>query len=379
MKYTLTDAKATKETQALYDYLMEIMVDRRLLFGQQNAVLSSVGKTTDSDVRQLTGKLPAVAGFDTLALTGFDTTIESAQAAFDMTLEKSLQAAQDGCILTLSAHMPNFSEESIVRDPDGSYDFTVCELVDTRDKSNDCAKEILSGGKYEDVFHAYLDIIAAYAKALDEKEIPILFRPWHEANGGWMWWGRIIDAKTYVELYRQTREYLENAGVHNLIYVYAPVGPIADEKEYLERYPGDAYVDILGLDQYDIYHYREKFHKDFFDNLYASCEIVSTIAGEKKKLCALTETGLMIAKDPDESDRNGILACKNPVLGRGWFKMVGRIAIQHGMPYVLMRGNYGPEHAYLPYVTETGDIHELAYEFLDLFHWEPVLFASKVK
>ena len=57
--------------------------------------------------------------------------------------------------------------------------------------------------------------------------------------------------KTYKAMYRYMKDYLNAAGVHNLIYVYSPNGPIESETEYNERYPGDDYVDILAFDYYD--------------------------------------------------------------------------------------------------------------------------------
>ena len=56
--------------------------------------------------------------------------------------------------------------------------------------------------------------------------------------------------------------YLQAKGVHNLLYVYSPNGPIDNESDYLSRYPGDAYVDVLGFDYYDDYADVSKYTKD---------------------------------------------------------------------------------------------------------------------
>lgn len=58
-------------------------------------------------------------------------------------------------------------------------------------------------------------------------------------------------AESYRSLYAYTRDYLESKGVHNMLYVYSPNGPLETEAEYMSRYPGDACVDILAFDYYN--------------------------------------------------------------------------------------------------------------------------------
>lgn len=82
--------------------------------------------------------------------------------------------------------------------------------------------------------------------------------------------------------------YLEDNGVHNFVYVYSPNGPIANETEYLERYPGDAYVDVLGFDYYDDYSDTSKYTGDaFFEALAKSCDVVAGLAEKKIKYLQL--------------------------------------------------------------------------------------------
>src|SRR5262249_29647983 len=93
--------------------------------------------------------------------------------------------------------------------------------------------------------------------------IPIIFRPLHEQNGNWFWWGkpywdcgagaRFTGAAAYARVYRTIVTYLrDERGLDNLLVAYSPnANPaLATEAGYLDGYPGDEYVDILGGDFY---------------------------------------------------------------------------------------------------------------------------------
>lgn len=85
---------------------------------------------------------------------------------------------------------------------------------------------ILPGGDKNSGFNTYLDRIADFASNLKDDDgnlIPVLFRPFHEQNGGWFWWGAATTTKSeYAELYRYTVEYLRDIkGVHNFLYVFS--------------------------------------------------------------------------------------------------------------------------------------------------------------
>ncbi|KFI58580.1 glycoside hydrolase family 26 protein [Bifidobacterium cuniculi] len=87
----------------------------------------------------------------------------------------------------------------------------------------------------------------------DGTAVPIAFRPLHENNGSWFWWGAThASTAEYKELFRYIVDYLRDAkGVHNLPYAYSPTGSFnGDPTNYLATYPGDAWVDLLGYDQY---------------------------------------------------------------------------------------------------------------------------------
>ncbi|MBK6282145.1 MAG: hypothetical protein IPF54_05280 [Draconibacterium sp.] len=89
-------------------------------------------------------------------------------------------------------------------------------------------------------------------KTEDGKYIPILFRPFHEHTGSWFWWGKdLCSVEEYKVLWRFTVSYLQNEkNIHHLIYTYS-TDRFKTAGEYLERYPGDDIIDVLGFDLYD--------------------------------------------------------------------------------------------------------------------------------
>ena len=184
--------------------------------------------------------------------------------------------------------MPNFTSAKIKDNGDGTYDFFDCNFNESKDLSGDSLKKILPEGEKNKVFTAYLDTIATYANKLQESNIPVIFRPLHENTGGWFWWGTGNTAESYKSLYAYTREYLESKGVHNMLYVYSPNGPLETEAEYMSRYPGDAYVDILAFDYYNDFNtYPAEADTSFFDHLDQTCQVVSSLAKQHNKLAAI--------------------------------------------------------------------------------------------
>ncbi|NOZ80532.1 MAG: hypothetical protein GXP63_02570, partial [DPANN group archaeon] len=92
-----------------------------------------------------------------------------------------------------------------------------------------------------------LDEVAAGLQQLQDNGVSVLFRSLHEMNGGWFWWGK-IDPQDYKNLWIYTHDYLiYTKGLHNLIWIYSPN---ANSGNYLTYYPGNDYVDIVGLDYY---------------------------------------------------------------------------------------------------------------------------------
>lgn len=122
--------------------------------------------------------------------------------------------------------------------------------------------------------------IAAQLNRLQEAGVPVLWRPLHEASGGWFWWGA-KGTKPYKELYKYLYDKLTNEyGCHNLIWVWNGQNP--------DWYPGDEYVDIIGEDLY--------LDKHVYSASAAKFSEILEYSGEKKMI-ALTENGVVFDID----------------------------------------------------------------------------------
>ena len=141
--------------------------------------------------------------------------------------------------------------------------------------------DALTEGHWQnDILKADLDKMVANLKLLQDKNIPVLFRPLHEASGKWFWWGSKSGAD-FVALWQYVYKYITDAGVHNLLWVWTSCLNDAD------WYPGDAYVDFIAYDWYPqdaaLYHTSGK---EAWDAL---------LSISNKKMLTLGECGAMPA------------------------------------------------------------------------------------
>jgi mannan endo-1,4-beta-mannosidase len=150
---------------------------------------------------------------------------------------------------------------------------------------------LLPGGEYHEFYKNKLKKIARLLKALrglDGHSIPIIFRPYHEHLGSWFWWGGSnCTPEEYNALWQYTVLYLRDSlNVHNLIYAISP-SQFDTRSDYLSRYPGDDYVDILGMDHYFSEYISIGEKIDYLEEM----RITARLALEKYKVCAITEVG----------------------------------------------------------------------------------------
>ena len=111
------------------------------------------------------------------------------------------------------------------------------------DTEFDATNATVEGTWENKAFTEDLKNAAAYLKLLRDADIPVLWRPFHEAAGGWFWWGK--DAASFKSLWIAMFNYFKTEGLDNLIWVWTTEGNDAD------WYPGDQYVDIVGRDVYN--------------------------------------------------------------------------------------------------------------------------------
>lgn len=286
------DPQATKKTRHLLNNLHEIS-ERGIMFGHQDDMAYGVGwKAEDgrSDVKETAGSYPAVHGWDVGSRLGLDANIDDVR--FTNMRRWIRDAYKMGTINTFSWHLDNLTTGG-----------------NSWDKTPSVADVLPGGQKHADLLQQ-LDLLADMLnkQKVFFSKIPIIFRPWHEHNGDWFWWGKgNCTEEEYIALFRFTVDYLKNEkGIHHLLYAFSPdrsrlrMDTLAREN-YLYGYPGDDYVDILGIDNYgDVGRaggpHTPKQQREYF---IGSLKLVTMLAREKGKVAALSETGLEGVTNPE--------------------------------------------------------------------------------
>ncbi|HEY1195785.1 glycoside hydrolase family 26 protein [Flavobacterium sp.] len=274
------DRNATKETKNLYQNL-KIISESHILFGHQHALEYGHGWSNEpnrSDVKSVTGSHPAVVGIDFSDFSGRSKQqIENAKAILRKNV---IDTYERGGITTVSWHFNN---------PVSGGDFYWKDGVSTASMAL-----IKPGGSYHEQYKEILKTIADFAKSVKAKNgtlSPMIFRPFHEFDGDWFWWGKSHTSREdFIKVWQFTVSYLKDTlEVHNFIYAFSPDNQFNSEEEYLERYPGDQYVDLFGMDNYGDFGRDGKYD---LDAGLKKLEIISNLGKKKKKLAAFTETGL---------------------------------------------------------------------------------------
>ena len=156
----------------------------------------------------------------------------------------------------------------------------------TSDTSFDISQAVVSGTWQNTLILKDIDDLADYLKLLQQKNIPILWRPLHEAAGGWFWWGA-KGADAYVKMWQLLYDRLVNThGLNNLIWVWTTEGGDA------QWYPGDAYVDIVGRDMYnktDVTTCLGEFNTA--QNSYTNCMVALSECGDVAQIPSQWEQG----------------------------------------------------------------------------------------
>lgn len=317
------DKKATRETRRLYHNLKQLSKEH-ILFGHQHATEYGhgwVGDENRSDVKSVTGSHPAVIGVD---IMGFTAPTEAAQK-IKQDLKKNVEDTYNrGGVTTIAWHF--FNPVS----PGGFYWKDSVSLP--------AVKYLIPGGEAHEKYKSILTDLAAWATSLkgsDGKSVPVIFRPYHEFDGGWFWWGKPhCTREEFISLWRFTVSYLRDTlGVHNFIYAFSPDNRFISEAQFLERYPGDEWVDMVGMDNYGDMGRNNRYA---LDTAALKLKVVSDYAKRSGKLAAFTETGL-------ESIPNTTWWTESLLKVLKWYDIE--------LSYVLVWRNdiNSPTHYYAPY------------------------------
>lgn len=215
----LTNPNATKEARVLYNYIRSIY-KHGILSGQQESTWMDTPEHEMAYIRQKTGKLPAIRGLDYI------------NEDFDGVTRRSLNWWKTGGIVSICWHWGT--------PPDGVG-------YESSKDSIDLEEALTEGTNLYNGMISQMDRAAEELKKLQDAGVPVLWRPFHEFDGGWFWWGK-GGPDRFIKLWRLMYDrYTNYHGLNNLIWVlgYSNRGVMDG------WYPGDEYVDIAGADNYE--------------------------------------------------------------------------------------------------------------------------------
>ncbi len=270
---------ATKEAKELLGFLYSIS-GQYTLAGEHN--FSSDLQRYDEEVFALTGKFPVVWGgdfsfnaigdgaqryqhagplnlsvpFDRPCVDTGLSVEEARQNIVDMAIRKWAE----GRIITLMWHCcdPRYGGGN---DCDGDKVWTMDKGPSDEEWDELCTE----GTALNSAWKREMDTVIPYLAQLQDAGVPVLWRPYHEMNGGWFWWGNKPGENGFRRLWIMTYKYFTEKGLNNLLWVWDPNAPRVKENDdalpYAHFYPGNEYVDVLAADIYG-WDYKQSHHDE---------------------------------------------------------------------------------------------------------------------
>lgn len=248
--YAPVNPNATPEAKALLAMLYRSVDEGKIISAQHhNESLIAHPERYEQDrdrILQATGKVPMIWGGD----MGWDR---------ETVVNKAVEEYEKGHIITLMWHSQRptdegptiFKEQCQGEFPDEQWQ----ELV-------------TPGTEIYNNWLAKIDEVAGYLQLLKDKNIPVLWRPYHEMNGEWFWWGDRKGENGFTKLWKMMYDrYVNYHHLDNLIWVWNANGPRNtpdNAYDYALYFPGMDYVDILAT---DIYHndWKQSHHDQLIE------------------------------------------------------------------------------------------------------------------
>lgn len=326
---TPTVQAQTTPAAQLVERLAQTAAKRQFLFGHHDDTVYGhtwCGDEGRSDVKEVCGRYPALMNWD-LGLIEWQRTEQLDGVNFNRMRREIVAQDARGGLNAFSWHL---------RNPLTRGDSWDVQGID-RMKPETCpvAKAVDPACTLNDTLRTWIGRVADFIGSLrraDGSRIAVVFRPWHEHSGSWFWWGRNhCSPAEYKALWRLTREVFDARGIDNVVWAYSP-DVVDSYADYIERYPGDKYVDIMGADVY---------HRDgeagvpaFYHNLNRSLRAAQLAATHHRKLLAFSETG-----------------SETLPMAHWWTKVLLPALKPYNVAYVCVWRNAHdkPEHFYAPY------------------------------
>lgn len=330
------------EAETLLTNLKELP-NKGYMFGHHDDTAYGIGWEFEegrSDVKSVCGDYPGIISFD-LGHIELGDSVNLDKVPFNKIRQEIVNQHKRGGMVSLSWHIDN-----PLTDGD-SWDVSDTTVV----------ASILPGGSKHDKFIGWLDNLSAFLNSLQTPEgikIPVFFRPWHEHTGSWFWWGqKLCTTEQYKELWHLTYNHLQEKGATHLLYAYSPGTEFTDSITYLERYPGDEIIDMIGFDTYQF------DRKSYMETMQRALPILTEVGKAHNKIIAITETGFEGVKDT-----------------KWWTETLQPAIAGYPIAYVLVWRNARERitHFYAPYPGQ-----ESAENFKNFYNDSLTLFANDVK
>ena len=217
---------ANSKSRAILNYLQSLgaRTDKRLVSGQFTGFGPGTTLRLMDEIHDQTGQWPALMGTDYADFGHGSLTFQAPNQA-------AIQYWKAGGLVTISAHLYNPAN------PKGGG---------LRDEGVDLESLLAPDSDTHARWMQELELIATGLQELKDAGVVVLWRPFHEMNGGWFWWGE-KDPESFIKVWRHMFDYFTKVkGLDNLLWVYSP-NHGAKTAAY---YAGDHYVDLVGLDAY---------------------------------------------------------------------------------------------------------------------------------
>lgn len=295
------DKDLIPEARAVLDYLASV-------YGKH-----CLGAVSGSDnagfVYETSGRLPALVAFD---LCGWNSPTWG--KTYTPVVERTIEAARDwwarGGIVSMQFHWKNPAK------PDGSA-WVGKHGSGPPSGPFDMAGATQPGSAANKQFFDDLAKHADYLQKLADARVPVLWRPFHEIDGGWFWWTDQEKPENTAQMWRLMYDYLvKERKLHNLIWVYNPgvhaggykkmlreakrEGSLEEEIAFRRRYyPGAEFVDLAGIDIYP--NKQEGYAEPVADTFPKAWDIMKQVA--PGKMLAMCESSFVI--NPELMQQNG--------------------------------------------------------------------------
>ena len=224
----LTNKYSDKVTQAVYEYILDIK-GKGIISGQQSSNKKNSNFEADY-INEIAGKYPAIKGLDFISHEYDEDADKTRFDDYQKVVDQATEWWQRGGLVTICWHWGT--------PPDGyGYESSKGEI--------DLTEALTDGTELNKAMIERMDEVAQYLVKLRDAGVPVLWRPFHEFDGGWFWWGKGT-GEQFIQLWKLMYErYTEHWELNNLIWV---LGHATNVRE--DWYPGDEYVDVTGFDTY---------------------------------------------------------------------------------------------------------------------------------